>query len=172
MLKGSFQYTTAALLASAILLTACGGGPPVEVSDPEGFQRLEAAGPFSVAIPEELSRVPVIGVDTELDEFVGEGVRLGFSYGANGSLPPSQGLLDYTTGEIRVDGRPGKWVEYTRSHDSGDGLLYGWVAHIGAPDERGVGRGEPTGLTIYLSCNRKQTCELGPGIAQTVRFDR
>lgn len=39
-------------LALAILLSACGSEPRPETPDPERFRRVEAAGPFSVAIPE------------------------------------------------------------------------------------------------------------------------
>ena len=132
---------------------------------------MEAVGPFSVAIPRHLSRLPVVGVDTEVDEFVGEGVRIGFSYGMYGSVPLPDGLLDYSTGQMTVDGRRGRWAAYTRPGDVSDGLPHGWVGHVGTPTQRGAHRGEPVGLTIYLSCGTRQLCDLGPKVTATVRFE-
>lgn len=71
---------------------------------------MEAVGPFSMAIPSELSRLPVVGVDTEVDEFGGKGLRLGFSYGMYGSVPLPDGLLNYSTGQMTIDGRRGAWL--------------------------------------------------------------
>lgn len=132
---------------------------------------MEAVGPFSVAIPQDLSRLPVTGIDTAVDEFVGEGLRLGFSYGMYGSLPSSHGLQDYAAGDMTVDGRRGTWVSYTRSGEVSDGLPYAWAGHVSTPTRLGERRGEPVGLTIYLSCGTRQICELGPQVAATVRFD-
>lgn len=165
------QRTSLGLLTSVILLASCGSEPRPETPDPESFRRVEAAGPFSVAIPRELSRLPVIGVDTEVDEFGGEGLRLGFSYGLYGSVPLPDGLRDYSTGQMTVDGRRGAWAAFTRPGDVGDDLPHGWVGHVGAPARWGERRGEPVGLTIYLSCSSRQICELGPKVAATVRFE-
>ncbi len=132
---------------------------------------MEAVGPFSVAIPRDLSRLPVIGVDTDVDEFVGDGVRLGFSYGRHGSIPPPDGLTDYSAGDMTVDGRRGMWAAYRRSGEISDGLPHGWVGHVATPARRGARPGEPVGLTIYLSCRTRRDCELGPRVAATVRFE-
>lgn len=127
-------------LALAILLSACGSEPRPETPDPERFRRVEAAGPFSVAIPRELSRLPVIGVDTEVDEFGGEGLRLGFSYGMYGSVPLSDGLLDYSTGQMTVDGRRGSGLPSHVPAMSGtafhmDGSVMSAPRHVGASVE-------------------------------------
>lgn len=171
MRKGSSNPIGAGLLVSVILVSSCGSEPRVETPDPPGFRRLEAAGPFSVAIPQALSRLPVVGVDTAVDEFVGDGLRLGFSYGSYGALPLSTGLRDYATGEMTVDGRRGAWAAFTRTNDVSDGLPHGWVGHIGTPVRRGAPPGEPVGLTIYLSCRTEQICSLGPQVTGTVRFE-
>lgn len=171
MVRRNFHRISAGLVALVTILTACSWQPRVETPDPPGFRRVEAAGPFSVAIPRELSRLPVIGVDTEVDEFVGEGLRLGFSYGMYGSVPLQDGLLDYATGELNVDGRRGRWAAYKRGEDAKDGRPYGWVGHVGTPAVWGARRGEPIGLTIYLSCSTRQICKLGPQIADTVQFE-
>lgn len=171
MRKCNSHRTSSGLLASVILLSSCGSQPRPETPDPESFRRVEAVGPFSVAIPRELSRLPIVGVDTEVDEFGGKGLRLGFSYGMYGSVPLPDGLLDYSTGQMTIDGRRGTWAAFTRPGDVSDGLPHGWVGHVGTPTRWGERRGEPVGLTIYLSCNSRQICELGPKIAATVRFE-
>lgn len=159
------------LLASVIVSSSCGSEPRPETPDPESFRRVEAVGPFSVAIPRELSRLPIIGVDTEVDEFVGKEMRLGFSYGMHGSVPLPDGLLDYTTGQMTVDGRRGTWAAFTRPGKVSDGLPHGWIGYVATPTRWGERRGEPVGLTIYLSCSSRKTCELGPKVAAAVRFE-
>jgi len=171
MRKFNPHRTSPTLLASVILLSSCGSELSPQTPDPEGFRRVEAVGPFSMAIPPELSRLPIVGVDTEVDEFVGEGLRLGFSYGMYGSVPPPDGLLNYSTGPMTIDDRQGAWAAFTRPGDVSDGLPHGWVGHVGTPTRWGKRRSEPVGLTIYLSCSSRQTCELGPEVAATVRFE-
>ena len=128
-------------------------------------------GPFSVAIPQDLTRLPVTGIDTAVDEVIGEGLRLAFSDGMYGSLPSSRGLQHYAAGDMTVDGRRGIWVSYTRSGEVSDGLPYAWAGHISTPPPLGGRRGEPVGLTNYLSCATRLICELGHQAAATVQFD-
>lgn len=162
-----------AVACAAIVLFGC-SKPPEAAPTPAGFHRIDAVGPFSVAIPDGLTRLPVIGVDTEVDEFVGDGLRLGLSHGSYGSVPPPQvGLIDHSTGDLEVDGRSGTWAAYERSADQvADGLPHAWIGAVRAPPRRGAAPAEPVGLTIYLSCRTKQICEIGPKVAATVRFGR
>ena len=61
-----------AVASAAAVLLGC-SKTPEPAPTPAGFHRIDAVGPFSVAIPDEVARLDVIGVDTEVDEFVGDG---------------------------------------------------------------------------------------------------
>ena len=158
-----------AVACAAIVLFGC-SKPPEAAPTPAGFHRIDAVGPFSVAIPDEVARLDVIGVDTEVDEFVGDGLRFGLSYGSYGSVPPPQaGSINYSTGDLEIDGRSGTWAAFERMNDA---LPHAWIGAVTEPPRWGAAPAEPVGLTIYLSCRTKQICELGPKVAATVRFER
>ena len=162
-----------AIASAAIVFVGCSKVPEA-APIPAGFHRFEAVGPFSVAIPDGVTRLPVIGVDTEVDEFVGDGLRLVFSYGLYGSVPPPQaGSINYSTGDLEIDGRSGTWVAYERSPEQvADALPHAWFGAVRERARWGAAPAEPVGLTIYLSCRTKQICDLGPKVAATVRFER
>lgn len=177
------------LLVAALLACACttgtvtgGGGSPARVdeaaqADPAGWKRVQATGPFSVAVPPGFERRYVMGIDSAVDEFAAPGVRLGFDYGmySGGGLGPD--VLDARTGTVSAQGRTTDWI-IARPRGQADSE-FPWVfrAHFagveappGPPPTAGMPPPPGVGLGVSLYCSAASACAVGPDIVRTIRF--
>jgi hypothetical protein len=82
---------------------------PPAVPDPAGWRRVQATGRYSLAVPPSLERRYRQGVDSAVDQFVGDGVQLNLDYGlySGGSSPDQPGLR---TERLPGDGRTLRWT--------------------------------------------------------------
>ena len=82
---------------------------PPALPDPAGWRRVQATGRYSLAVPSSLERRYRQGVDSAVDQFVGDGVQLNLDYGlyGGGYSPDQPGLR---TERLPGDGRTLRWT--------------------------------------------------------------
>jgi hypothetical protein len=133
---------------------------------------VQATGRYSLAVPPSLERRYRQGIDSAVDQFVGEGVQLNLDYGlyGGGFSPGRPGLR---TEPLPGDGRMLGWsIEPFEGSDTP--FRWTFTARISDPRQPpATGPFPPPpspGLTLSMHCRTAELCEIGPAVARSVRF--
>ena len=136
-------------VALGAALAACGPATP------DGWARHDL-GAYSLAVPPEVERVAVQGIDSQFDQFALPGLRLDLDYGVYGRQPPEDAQAEWVGGRSMLvadePGGVGAWFE-VEPVDHGDGTVSASPA-----------------LTVHAACETEATCETARRIVRTVRF--
>jgi hypothetical protein len=142
--------------------------------DPVGWRRVQATGRYSLAVPPSLERRYRQGVDSAVDQFIGDGIQLNLDYGlyGGGFSPDEPGVR---TERLPGDGRALRWT--VRAADAAETQFRTiFTARLSDPEQPPPTSPFPPppgpGLTITLHCQTAELCEIGPTIARSVRFGR
>ena len=161
-------------LAGAPPPEARGQAAPPALPDPPGWRRVQASGRYSLAVPPSLERRHRQGVDSAVDQFVGEGVDLNLDYGLySGGF--SQAQPGMRTERLPGDGRALRWT-IQPAHTTDPQYRFTFTARMSDPEQQPSTSPFPSppspGLTISMHCRTAELCQVGPVIARSVRFDR
>jgi hypothetical protein len=135
---------------------------------------VQATGRYSLAVPPSLERRHRQGVDSAVDQFVGDGVDLNLDYGLySGGFSPDQ--PGTRTERLPGDGRALQWS--IQPADTTDPQYrFTFIARLSDPEQQPSASPFPpppgAGLTIAMHCRTAELCQVGPAIARSVRFDR
>ena len=139
-----------------------------EVAAPEGWQRIDAKGRFSFYIPPEMKKQDVHGIDSYVEKYSSDTMRLGFDYGQYSNHLDNEGEEDYQAEMIEIDGRNAKLVTFTIKNGEPGYSYYAGVyfSDVGATDRRF----RKPELTGGVSCKSKADQETAKKIFSTIRF--
>ena len=147
--------TPLVLVIPVLLLVSLGAGcaPPT----PESWTRHSmAGGAYSLALPSGVRCVPLQGIDSDVAQCEGDGLRLTFDWGTYGGVP---------TGDVETERVGGREVRFQREED---GFVAGFVV---PPVDHGDGTVSPAdALVVHAECRAEAACETARGIVRTARL--
>ena len=145
------------------------------IATPAGWRRepspgpIQGAGSYTVALPPELTTVPVTGTDSFVSEYRSRSLRLVFDFGPFGSSGVKQcrhhsSSCSMTT--IAVDGtQAGRVAFYEADPDGGLPYRVDYTIPIGSPRSRPLSR---IRLTIRAECATARDRALADRIVRTI----
>lgn len=145
----------AVLLCAA--LSACASPPPEpSFGDPAGWVREDARGLFSFLRPPALAPREVVGFDSYVGEYRGEGAVLRFDYGAYSDPLRDYGQRGYARRAVSVSGRDAVLARYRLSEDE-EGRT--WFAGLHVPRVEPTASGAIRRLTLWATCRTEAACD-------------
>lgn len=167
------------LLPIPLLLAACVAGSAVPpTSSPRAAESASAAdwptvrmsGPYTVALPPGLERVPARGIDSLVDVFAGPGLWLTFDYGAMACGVSGQSGRRVST--LVADGRPVAIERYADRAEDGRSVerLEARMHGTDLPLGRAAGTAYRECLTIHAECAAARDCDVAEQVVPTLRL--
>jgi hypothetical protein len=156
-------------LLALVLLAACRTVSPSGEGAQPGWTRYVLAGGtdgapgYSVAVPPDLERQAVEGIDSEVAEFRREGLTIGFDYGWYGGFAECRGRSACRQWEETIGGRT--WRLSSAPPDVVVGQ--GWVRRFLSAHVR---LSERMTLAVNAACGSDAECERALAIVRTVEF--
>lgn len=149
---------------------AAEGFHPAPESD---WRTYDATGAFTIRIPANVTKVPVQGIDSAVDELRAPGLTMMFDYGAfNCSDPAPQAGERHVRSMSYVDRRPVTFDRFRREGEDRPpervrALFSGLEYERGAqPDGR-----LPLCLAVEAACESDRQCDMARAMISTIRFD-
>src|ERR1044072_4378283 len=139
-----------------------------EVAAPGGWKRIDANGHFSFYLPPEMKKQDVQGIDSYVEVYSSETMKLNFDYGQYSNHLDNEGEEDYQAEMIEIAGRKAKVVTFTiKNGEPG----YSYYAGVYFSDAGTIERRFPKPeLTVGVSCKSRADQETAKKIFSTIRF--
>ena len=146
------------LLLLSIIFWQSLGMPQSEMDAPESWKRIDAKGRFSFYLPPEMKKLDTHGIDSYVEEYSSDTMRLGFDYGQYSNHLDNEGEEDYQAEMVAIDGRKAKLATFTiKDGNTGYNYYTGvYFADVGALERRFL---KPK-LTVGASCKSKVDQEI------------
>jgi len=154
--------------AFAALLLVAGCHTPTQQDGPQGWPRhvlatgTEGAPGYSVAMPPDLERRFVQGIDSQVAEFARPGLSISFDYGWYGGFAECDDRPLCRQWEERIGGRTWRLSSTPPDILVGRPLRRFLSAHVRL--------GERMSLAVGAACESDAHCERALGIVRTIEF--
>jgi len=155
-----------ALACALILLAACRTAPPSPA--PPDWPRYvlstgaDGAPGYSVAVPADIVRRHVQGIDSEVAEFAAPGLRIGFDYGWYSGIQSCGRTPGCRTWTETIDGRLWRYASYPLAIRGETWVTRGYGAHVKL--------NQRMSLAVHAACADEAACERAAAVARTVEF--
>jgi hypothetical protein len=157
-----------AALVALMLLAACRTSAPQDRSQPYWPRHILATGAdgapgYSIAMPPDVARRHVEGIDSEVAEFARPGLRIAFDYGWYGGFAECGGRPSCRQWEETIGGRTWRLSSAPPDVEVGGG----WVRRFLSAHVR---LGERMSLAVNSACASESECERALAVVRTIEF--